>query len=398
RQVVGTIIGSLLIIGNSEHSVQNCVAVTLGRQKSLKDDPQLSLVRRQLGGEHALTFGYVPPGNSARLLAISLPLLMGRAPADSEFQRVVTASAANIFGNLGWTSRGYLTGVEDRYQITLQPQIVARLKPSFRPPNRPSQMQRLLPDDVFSATSYKFENPAATWQSLKTSVSSQVDALSTILFSTLLKSSLLSYGINDPESFLAAVDGELLTMRLDENAERSIIIGGVQDRIRMRDVITKGMGLTSRDSPTAHAEIFGDSQDEFAATFIRDLIVVGSAAEVRRFVGSVQRNAELDPAKVKRMTFFGASTTSANIVTFTNDSDRIRTFISAIIATTGKPTLTSGRLEEIVDGLPYAVTETSLRDNGLERITRSPLGQFSTLLPLVVPQQLNPTKTGSESK
>src|SRR6185295_19275364 len=90
RQIVATIIGSLVILGNSEHAVQTCIAVSQGRRPSLKDDPELGRVRLQLAGKHDLTFGYVPPGNSARLLAVGLPLLMGRAPGDSEFQRLIT--------------------------------------------------------------------------------------------------------------------------------------------------------------------------------------------------------------------------------------------------------------------------------------------------------------------
>lgn len=397
RQIIGAIIGSLVIIGNSEQAVQNCVAVSLGRRKSLKDDPELGRVRLQLGNQHALAFGYVPPGNSARLLAVGLPLLLGRAPGDTEFQRLVTKGAENIFGSLGWSSRAYLTGIEDRYLIALQPSIVARLKPNFGSPNINSQMQRLVPDDVYSVTSYKFANSAATWQSLKTAVSSQVDALSTIVFSSLLKSSLLSYGINDPEAFLSGVNGELLTLRLDENAERSILIGGVRDRATLRDLMTK-MGLTLRSDLGDQLETFADPQDEFAASFINDFIVLGSPADVRRYAGIRQANAELSAAKLKRMTFFGPSPATANVITYTDDGNRVRSFISAIIAAKGAPPVTSLRIEEVVAGLPFSVTETILGDLGIERTTRSPLGQFSTVLPFLVPEQPSSRTPGTESK
>jgi hypothetical protein len=397
RQIVGALIGSLLIIGNTEHAVQNCVAVSLGRRKSLKDDSELRRLRVQLGGERALTFGYVPPGNSARLLAVGLPLLLGRAPGDSQFQRLITSAAANIFGSLGWTSGAYLTGIEDRYLITLQPSIVARLKPNFSSPNISSQMQRLAPDDVYSVTSYKFANPAATWQSLKTAVSSEVDALATIVFSSMLKSSLLSYGINDPESFLAAVNGELLTLRLYENAERSILIGSMQDRATLRDIVTKKMGLTpQRDH--GELEVFGDSQGEFAACFIGDFIVLGSSADVRRYGKTRKANAELNAAKLKRMTFFGPSSSSSNVVTYADDGNRVRSFISAIIAAKGRPAVTLGRIEESVAGLPFSVTETTLGDHGIERVTRSPLGQFSTVLPFLVPEHPSSKQTGAQTK
>jgi len=398
RQIVAAIVGSLVIVGNSEHAVQSCLAVSQGTRQSLKGDPELDRMRLQLGGDHALTFGYVPPGNSARLLAVGLPVLLGRAPGDSEFQRLITNGAAKVFGSLGWSSRAYLTGMEDRYSITLQPSIAARLKAEFGPHNIISEMQRLAPDDVYSVTSYKFANPAATWQSLKTAVSSQVDALSTIVFSSLLRSSLLSYGINDPETFLSAVNGELLTLRLDENAERSILIGGVRDRATLRDLITKKMGLTPRSDHVEQIETFEDSQGEFAASFISDFIVIGSAADVRHYTAIRRGNAELNVGKLKRMTFFVPSSSSANIVTYTDDGNRVRSFISAVIAAKGAPPVPTGRIEEAIAGLPFSVTETTLGDRGIERITRSPLGQFSTVLPLLIPEQLSPTKTVEQSK
>lgn len=398
RQIVGTIIGSLVILGNSEHAVQNCVAVSLGRRPSLKNDLELGRMRLQLGAEHALTFGYVPPGNSARLLAIGLPLLMGRAPGDTEFQRLITNGAAKIIGSLGWTSKAYQAGIEDRYLISLQPSIAARLKPNFGPANINSQIQRLLPGNVYSVTSYKFANPAATWESLKTAVSSQVDALSAIVFSALLKSSLLSFGINDPEAFLGEVKGELLTVRLDENAERAILIGQTKDRARLRDLVTKKMGLIPRNGQTEQAKTFEDSRGEFAATFISDFIVLGTLEDVRRYAAIRESNTGVNAETLKRMVIFLPSLTSASIVTYTDDSNRVRSFISAITAVKGAPTATSARIEEALAGLPFSVTETTLDDYGIERITRSPLGQFSSILPLVVPEQLGAVKTSTDSK
>ena len=399
RQIVGAVVGSLVVIGTSEHVVQNCLAVSQGRRPSLKDDPELHAMRRQLERGRALTFGYVPPGNSARLLAVGLPLLLGRAPGDSEFQRLITNGAAKAFGSLGWTSNTYLTGIQDRYLITLQPSIVAHLKPTFGSNNVKSQLQRVVPNDVYSVTSYKFANPAAAWLSLKTAVSSQVDALSAIVFSSLLRSALLSYGIDDPESFLGAVDGELLTLRLDENAERSVLIAAVRDRAALRQLVAKKMSVTPRHSGTAAVEIFEDPAGEFAATLSDEFIVIGSPSDVRRYSETRENTASLMGAEnLRRMTSFSSPPAAANVVTYTNDGDRVRSFMSAIIAAKGRPTGSSERFEAALAMLPYSLTETTLGDRGIERTTRSPLGQFSTLLPLLLPQQPGPVKDASQSK
>lgn len=398
RRIVGTIVGSLVIVGNSDRSVQNCLAVHFGRRAALQSDPELIRMRRELDGEHALTFGYVPPGNSARLLAIGVPLLLGRAPADSNFQSLIAKGAAKVLGSLGWTSRSYLSGIEDRYLVTLQPAIVARLKPNFATATDiSSQLQRTLPRDVYSLTSYRFANPGATWQGLKAAVSSQVDVLSAIVFSSFLKSALLSYGIDDPETFLGAIAGELLTVRLDENAERAILIAGVRDRNTLHELLKKNM-QPKRGDPAGRAETFEDSEGEFAASFIDDFIVIGSPTDVRSYVEARRPNAPLlTEEDLKEMNFFLPSASSANVFTYTKDSDRVRSFISTIMAARGTAPVAPGRIEEALANLPYSVTETALLDSGIERTTRSPLGQFSTLLPLIVPEKPG-VKNGMESR
>lgn len=386
RQIVGTVFGSLVIIGTSEHIVQDCLAVSQGRRPSLKDDPELRSMRLKLEKGGSLTFGYVPAAKSARLLAVGLPLSLGRAPGDSEFQRLITNGASKVFGSLGWTSSTYLTGIEDQYMITLQPSIVARLKPTFVANNINSQIQRVLPDHVYSVTRYKFANPAAAWISLKTAVSSQVDALSAIVFSSLLKSALLSYGIEDPESFLGAVDDELLTIRLDETAERTMLIAGVRDRAALRQLLSRGMSVNLKNS-RGNLEIFEDQRGNFAAGLNDEFIVIGPPADVRLYF-SLRDDANLMSSEsLRRMTFFVSSPASGNVVTYTNDGDRVRNFISVIISAKDGPTPSPEHLDEAIATLPYSATETTLGERGIERTTRSPLGQFSTIVPLLFPQQ-----------
>ena len=162
---------------------------------------------------------------------------------------LIANGASKVFGSLGWTSSTYLTGIEDRYLITLQPSIVARLKPTFVAGNVNSQMQAGVAGRcVFGNELQVCQSRRGAGLSLKTAVSSQVDALSAIVFSSLLKSALLSYGIDDPESFLGAVDGELLTIRLDETAERSMLIAGVHDRAALRQLLSRGMSVNLRNS------------------------------------------------------------------------------------------------------------------------------------------------------
>lgn len=387
RQMVGAILGSLVVVGTSEDVVQKCLAVARGRAAALNADPEITTMRARLEADRRLTFGYVPSGNSARLLAVAIPILLGRAPGDSEFQRLITNGATKVFGGVGWSSTRYMSGIEDRYFIDLQPSIVDRLKPTFASVGANSKMPVAVPN-VYSVTTYRFVNPKTTWQTLKTAVSSQVDALSTVVFSSILKSALLSYGIDEPETFLGAVDGELLTVRLDEDSERSILIARVRDRPSLRQFFLRTMTPALRPRGAESAEILEDVKQELTVNLGDELVVLGPTIDVRRYLELLAEGAAKDSA-LPRLTFFASSPTAASVVTYTDDSDRVRRFASTIIATKDGADVFSERREAAIALLPYSVTETTLGDRGIERINRSPLGQFSSIVPLLFPEKPN---------
>lgn len=393
RQIVATIIGSLVIVGNSEQAVRTCLAVSLKRSASLKEEPGLARMRVQLGGDRALTFGYVPSGNTARLLSVGVPLIMGRAPEDSQFQRLITTNAAKVLGDLGWSAHAFKNGIEDHYLISLQPSLVARLKPDFARAGNITQIHQRLPADVHSVTYYKFGNPAAVWQDLKGAASSQMDVLSSVFFASLLKSALVSYGIDEPEAFLGAVRGELLTLRLDQSGERTMMIAGVRDEEALRTMVKNRLGLTLRSDRVGDVEILEDSKSTLAVSLNRDFVVLGSPSDVRRYLEDAKLNGvTMKDEHLPRITFFVPTSSSANIVTYTDDSDRIGSFINAILAAKGVQSLASGQIEPMVAELPYSATETTLGERGFDRVTKSPLGQFSALLPLLIPDKPRPTR------
>lgn len=384
RQIVTAIFGSLVVVGTSQHVVQQCLAAAQGRAPALNRDPELVSMRTRLEANRTLTFGYVPPRNSAKLLGVSIPILLGRAPGDSEFQRLITNGAMKVFGSVGWSSSRFSSGMEDRYLINLEPAVVDHLKPTFVSVGGNSHIAS---PHVYSVTTYNFTKPAATWQALKTAVSSQVDALSTIVFSSILKSALLSYGIDQPEAFLGAVGGEILTVRLDENSERAILIARVRDRTSLRQLFLRTMRASSRPPGVDHTEFLEDMEQELAVSLGDEFVVSGPTIDVRRYLELTGVGTAIDSQSLRRMTFFASSSTAAKVVTYTDDSDRVRRFASTIVANKGGGVVSSERMEAAIALLPYSVTETTLGERGLERINRSPLGQFSSIVPLLFPEK-----------
>ncbi len=187
-------------------------------------------------------------------------------------------------------------------------------------------------------TAYRFKEPEAAWLSLKTAVSSQVDALSAIVFSTLLKSSLLSYGIDEPENFLPATTGEMLTLRLDAEAERSILVVGVEIGQCYEICSERRCPLCALQS---NVELFEDSAGDIAAGLTNDFLVVGPPSEVQQYLALRKAGTVLSAEKQKQLTFYCSPASNANVVTFTNDESRVVNFFSTVMAARGSTTPTA---------------------------------------------------------
>ncbi|HSS19492.1 MAG TPA: hypothetical protein VLL54_05405 [Pyrinomonadaceae bacterium] len=383
RQIVATINDSLIMIGTSEQAVRKCLATARGSNPNLKGDAEFLRIRTELQGSSTLTFGFVPQNSSPKLLAVGLPALAGRAPGDAQFQRLIATGAGKIFGSLAWCSRVFKTGIEDRYLIAFQTPVGTRLKGPFQFSGRAYDPDQGLPSKVYSVTSYNFANPLDAWQTLNSTVSSQVDAFSTIVFSSLLKSSLISYGIEDPPAFLAATKGPLLTLKLDDADERSLLIAGVQNRDALKSLVEKHLSPWPEESRNG-VEMFEDSSGELGAELRDELVIFGPPEDIRRYD---ELSGKLKNDELQRLSFFRSTQSEASVVTYSNDADRVRTFIAAILVAKGLSTELSEPNLNAIASLPYSITETTLTDQGIERVTRSPLGQFSSLFPLLLPTQ-----------
>jgi hypothetical protein len=389
RRIVATIDGTTVIIGNDERAVSACLAARRGQRPSLYNQAELQQMRSRLAASSALAFGYVSSANAARLLSIATPLLFGKLPEESQLQKLLSVGASKVLDGAGWSARPFAGGIEDRYAFSLKPAVVSRLRSSFAAPPLQHQTWELLPVGTYSLTSYNLRDPALTWDSLNAAVSSQVDALTAVIFTSASKASLLQYGVDDPPLFLRAVQSEILTVRLEPGSARPVVIATVGDERALREFISHQLGPKSRLEQLGKNQILISADNQSAAAFIDHQLIMGSADDVHRCLASRAQGAAIigSPESLKAVTKFVDLADTADVVTYTNDSERVRAFFAgwnAIRGTgSGEAIPTDG--ERVMKGLPYAVTETRLGEFGFERRTRSPLGQFSSLLSLLTP-------------
>jgi len=386
RQIVAAFYGTLVVVGNSRRSVDSCLSVIRRRAPSLKDNPDLHRQRALQNSQSALTFAYVPEQESARLISVGLPLLLARAPEGVEFQKLITQAASRMIGGLSWTARPFRGGIEDRYHISLKRDVVMRMKPHFR--SSDSMNEPLISTDFYSISQYRFEDPLAAWQELKTTISAHVDSLGAIFINSMLKSSLLSYGIEDPELFLGGIKCNICTVRLDDQGDRQLLIARVGDQSKLINLFQSKMGFMKKTSTLNDTSVFENSEGSTSAAVNDSFIVVGHPADVQQYfrVAADLKKTE-KRSHPQRITHFSSSSTLSSVLTYTNDDERVRACIVSILGASGGAP--SSHLDSRIATLPYAATDSSLSDEGLVRITRSSMGQFSTIIPLLIPERVS---------
>jgi hypothetical protein len=386
RQIVALVDGSLAIIGNSERAVRTCLEVRRSQRASLRANPELQQMRAKLMAERALAFGFVSSSNAARLFSMASPLLFGNAPGGFRFDPILANGASKILAGVGWSSHVHNGRIEDRYLLSLQPTMISRLRPQFGATMVESQVWKVLPTDIESLTIYKFEEPAKLWKAFESAVSSQLDTLSAVVFSSLLKAAISTYGIEDPEKFLELVGPELATVRRNQSSGQSILIAQVRDEKALRKVLSSSKGQ-DLGNELVNSEVVETADRRLAFSFTSNYLVLGMPNDVRSCIQAANdQNQSSKEQWIKKLTRFIPRSISAGSITYANESERVRMFLSAIAQLLdSQPVSATPQLERTIAELPYSATETTLGDQGLERTTRSSFGQFSTLIGLLAP-------------
>ena len=365
RQIVAIIDDSLVIVANSDRAVKACLEARRGLRPSLNNGPELQQMKNNLSAEGSLAFGFVPSSHTPELLALATPVALGRAPGGARIDDLVARSAAKILSSAGWSARLVDGAIEDHYFFTLNPAVVSRMRPVFQSSQQSPAPGAFVPETVQSVTVYNFKQPDQTWRELQTTLSSQLDTLSAVLLTSVLKSGLTPYGIDDPEKFLRLVGPEVMTLRLKPNETSSVLIAQVRDEPGLRELL-KNPAATRPD----------EEERKLTSHYQDGYVLMGSAEDVQVCVQAPNDN------KLKHV----GSKPSSTIVTYSDDSQRVADFIFAVArAQNVTPKITDPSVMQQSVQVPYAVTETSLGEFGLDRRTRSPLGQFSALVPLLFP-------------
>jgi len=382
RKLIGAIDGTVVIIANSDKAVQNCLEVRSGQRPSLHTDPELLIAKKSLGSDSALSFGYVSQANSAKLFSLGAPLLLGKAPGDQQLEQLLGNSAAKILRGIAWASKATGGRIEDRYQISLEPEVTKQLEPAFEPTTSNDDFWKLVPDAFRSLTVYKSSDPQTAWFSLNSAAATKLDAMSSMLFASLLKAGLSGYGIENPRDVLGSMAPPVVTIR-PVLGDGSLLLARVKDQEQLRRSLTSDLLREGKGQVLTGSQSEPDKNREFAAVFLDGFVILGKTENVAVYLAQL-RNGELITTDHSNVLRSLEQKHSAAITTYTSERESLTTVVSALSLLFGHP-LSDAELVEVrkrLNKFNVSFTESRLNSNGIERVSLSAFGQFGNLLAL----------------
>lgn len=380
RKLVATVDGSVIIVGNTDNAVRACLDVRRGSRPSMRTDAELQHMRDQLNANAAFSFGYVSAANVAKIFSWAAPILMGRAPGDPQLEQLLAKSAGKMLKSIAWTSRPSSGAVEDRYLISLDSELPPRIEPAFTTTTASDDVWKQIPSSAETFTLYQTRNPLDALNALNSAVSYKLDALSAVMFSSLLRSSLAIYAVENPNEVLPLLSPPLVTVRAKPTDESSVLIARVADEARLRSVLESQKvegGIRIIDLSKGWSN---EGSAAFLAVLSDGYVVIGKADSVDSWF-SVR---ESQGGKSDRPAWFQPNGNPVTI-TYASDSARVASFVSGIYQLRGKRLSgdDTAAVSNATRTSSFAITESRVTNDGIERTTHSPFGQISTLMSLL---------------
>jgi hypothetical protein len=174
------------------------------------------------------------------------------------------------------------------------------------------------------------------------------------------------------------------TASLDETSAAQLLIARVRDQEALRAQIKRALGGFHTER-TGGAEVWvGADSEGRAAAFIGDYLILGELEDVRRCIAAHATARTLAASDAyQRAARLVAQSAETGVVTFFDQRAQTRLVITVLskqrTLRTGAPT-DAIALARLLDERAYAVSETRAVDDGFERGTRSPFGQFGTII------------------
>jgi hypothetical protein len=237
-----------------------------------------------------------------------------------------------------------------------------------------------VPQHTTTFTAYRPSDAVEAWQSFRSIISSRLDVTSSFFINRLLDVILEPYGISDPVKFLKSVDSPVVTARMGENEDESVVIARLKDSTTLK----QSMGNSSSGAK-AHAQrnsrIGGRDKAAFEFKVEGNLVILGKSGIVQECIDSNLHNRSIVNAPRFDALRQYWTDNSSIAVTIASEAPTGREIWPAVHPSMPVPAdFASDELGIATTTGLYRVTTTTINRNGFERTTFSNFGLFGDIL------------------
>lgn len=387
RHLVLAFVDTIAILGNDESVVMRCVDVRRGKQQPLSVDKQLGQLRQQVSAPGVSLFGFIPKAGVKPVIQAWALSRAGGSSDAATVVRLISSTFGNLIDGFAWTARFDHNGVEDRFFISLSAGVAEKFRNNVSP--EPFRLDEFsyVPNDASSVTSYRFRHPDGFWRDLNAVVSSHADALGAIASRPFLRSLLEPYGIDDADVFFAAAGAPMQVIRL-ETGTPAVLVAGSFDRPILRKLVQRRLGDKPKTEILGETEIMLSPANNWSAAFEGNRFFTGPADAVRRCLSAkAQSQSVISVESFRRAQSYIDVSVPIFALSFANDRSAAISFVE--LFSSKERSAFSANAASIQGGaqsLPYAVSATVIKPDGIEWTSKSSFGLIGSLFTSFAPE------------
>lgn len=306
-------------------------------------------------------------------------------------QDVLSDLAARSSAGIAWG-----TGVEDgrvvdRYALLIKPDLVESVKPRIRTITTESKALAMLPGNIDDLTLVRLERPNQAIDEIERAVSARIGVgQSFILHQFLLGARQSLMGIDPKDAAYAAIGDEIASFRFADQTEERLWMIEVRDRTMMNKIAgnyLRGENATLQAERIENHEVLNSSDpNRGSAAIVEQFIILGKRQQLARLLSSLTGDRKLtrDPRFIAAASAISPAfvTSPAFVIGFDSTAVESAEMLSAISKWVGGRQLSSPP-QGIFEQLPFSVSSTTLRDEGLYIETRSAFGTLPFFLSII---------------
>ncbi len=371
KKIFSAVMGSVILIGNNEEAVKQCLEIKKSNGESLAANKELLQAGERYGAPDQIAFGYVSTagiGELANYLTVSYALKSSENVMVREMiSGLLPEMLQKTVSSAAWSARATGSGVEDTYFIETEKEFARNVSQTIKAaPATGATGAKFVPKDIYSASLYRLEEPQIAWRGMVLSLATRMDQKALPMFEQFSRQLLKPYGIDDPELFLSATGSQIVTARFDEEGNEAVVIAAIKDKEKLKRAISETFDTGKapvKIGGAEGAEGWASRDGAFYALISDGSLIIGNEQGVLKCLAANTETLDLPQS------FSNLSGGGAIVVTRQKDDTAVR-ILSDL----------ASRNNKTVEVNSYAVTETRIETRGIKRRTLSAFGLLGEML------------------